>query len=38
MGTHSDSGTYGVQEWLETYAVHCHDHADQISRVLAAEV
>jgi predicted transcriptional regulator len=35
MGTHSDAGAYGVQEWLETYSVHCHDHADQIRRALA---
>jgi hypothetical protein len=34
MGTHSDSGTYGVAEWLETYAVHCDEHADQIRRAL----
>jgi hypothetical protein len=30
MGTHSDSGTYGVQEWVEIFAVHCDEHADQI--------
>jgi hypothetical protein len=29
-GTHSESGTYGVERWLEIYAVHCDDHADQI--------
>ena len=31
-GTHSESGPYGVQQWLEIYAVHAHDHADQIRR------
>jgi hypothetical protein len=31
-GTHTDSGPYGVKEWLETYAVHCDEHADQIRR------
>jgi hypothetical protein len=36
MGTHSDSGTYGVAEWLETYAVHCDEHADQIRRALGS--
>jgi hypothetical protein len=36
-GTHSDSGPYGVEIWLETYAVHCHDHADQIRRALETE-
>ncbi len=32
MGTHSDSGPYGVTDWLETYAVHAHGHAAQIRR------
>jgi hypothetical protein len=31
-GTHSESGTYGVQQWLEIYAAHAHDHAEQIVR------
>ncbi len=31
-GTHSESGSYGVGQWLEIYAAHCHDHADQIRR------
>ena len=30
-GTHSDSGPYSVETWLEIYADHCHDHAKQIS-------
>ena len=29
-GTHSESGEYGVERWLEIYANHCHDHAEQI--------
>jgi hypothetical protein len=29
-GTHTESGAYGVEAWLEIYAAHCHDHADQI--------
>ena len=29
-GTHSDSGAYGVADWLLIYADHSHDHADQI--------
>jgi DinB superfamily len=33
-GTHSDSGPYSVQTWLEIYADHCHDHAKQISDAL----
>jgi hypothetical protein len=31
-GTHSESGPYGVERWLEIYAAHCHEHADQIRR------
>ena len=34
-GTHSESGPYGVERWLEIYATHCHDHADQIRAALA---
>ena len=29
-GTHSESGTYSVDRWLEIYANHSHDHANQI--------
>jgi DinB superfamily len=35
-GTHSESGAYGVERWLEIYADHPWDHADQARRVLAA--
>jgi DinB family protein len=35
-GTHDELPSYGVAEWLEIYAAHCHDHADQIKRALAA--
>jgi hypothetical protein len=31
-GTHSESGRYTVTGWLEIYAAHCHDHADQVRR------
>lgn len=31
-GTHSESGPYSVITWLEIYAVHAHDHGDQIRR------
>jgi hypothetical protein len=34
-GTHSESGAYSVETWLETYAAHAHDHAAQIRAVLA---
>jgi hypothetical protein len=33
-GSHSDSGPYGVDDWLRIYADHSHDHADQIRAVL----
>jgi hypothetical protein len=29
-GTHQESGAYSVDRWLEIYASHSHDHADQI--------
>ena len=32
-GTHSEmGGAYSVERWLEIYAEHPHDHADQIRR------
>jgi len=31
-GTHSESGSYSVEDWLRIYAAHAHDHADQIRR------
>ena len=35
QGTHNESGPYSVIDWLETYAAHAHDHADQIRRARA---
>lgn len=35
-GTHSDSGSYGVEDWLAIYAAHAHEHAEQIRRARAA--
>src|SRR6476469_942081 len=32
VGTHSESGAYSVEKWLQIYAVHAHNHADQIRR------
>jgi hypothetical protein len=29
-GTHSEHGRYDVARWLEIYAAHAHQHADQI--------
>jgi DinB superfamily len=32
VGTHTESGSYSVQDWLTIYAAHAHDHAAQIRR------
>lgn len=36
-GTHTESGPYSVDRWLEIYADHTHDHADQIRRARRGE-
>ena len=33
-GTHTESGRYSVTRWLEIYADHAHNHADQIRRTV----
>lgn len=35
-GTHSESGTYGAEDWLRIYAEHLEVHERQVRRVLAA--
>jgi DinB superfamily len=35
-GTHTESGPYSAEDWLRIYVAHCHDHADQIERVIEA--
>ena len=35
-GTHPDHGSYGVERWLEIYADHAHNHADQIRKARAS--
>jgi len=35
-GTHSESGSYGVEDWLTIYAAHAHNHAAQIRRLKEA--
>jgi len=35
-GTHSESGPYSVETWLEIYAAHCHDHTLQAQRAMAS--
>jgi predicted NBD/HSP70 family sugar kinase len=34
-GRHSESGPYSVDRWLEIYASHSHDHANQIREARA---
>jgi|GEM_PF-370359 hypothetical protein len=34
-GTHSEQGSYSVEDWLRIYAAHAHDHAAQILSVKA---
>src|SRR5262245_8537989 len=35
-GTHSESGAYSMDDWLEIYAAHAFDHAQQIRAARAA--
>ena len=35
-GTHSESGRYTMDTWLEIYAAHAHNHAGQIRRAREA--
>ncbi len=35
-GWHTESGLYTVERWLEIYAAHGHDHAEQIQRARNA--
>ncbi|MBI2838778.1 MAG: DinB family protein [Acidobacteria bacterium] len=32
-GWHTESGRYGVEDWLRIYAAHAHNHAAQIRRL-----
>jgi len=34
-GTHTESGAYSVDDWLQIYATHSHDHAEQIREARA---
>ena len=36
VGHHSESGPYTANDWLSIYAVHLHDHADQIRANIEA--
>ena len=35
-GKHTESGRYTVEDWLAIYAVHAHNHAEQIRRLRFA--
>jgi len=35
-GTHSESGSYSVEDWLTIYAAHARNHAAQIRRLREA--
>jgi DinB family protein len=35
-GTHTESGTYGADDWLKSYAEHLEKHSRQIERNLRA--
>ncbi|HVO09317.1 MAG TPA: DinB family protein [Vicinamibacteria bacterium] len=35
-GRHTESGPYGAEDWLRSYAVHLEGHAGQIEKNLAA--
>jgi DinB superfamily len=37
-GTHTEVGAYSAETWLQIYADHAHNHADQIRRARAAAV
>jgi hypothetical protein len=34
-GTHTQNGAYTPEHWLQIYAAHAHDHAEQIRRARA---
>ena len=33
VGTHTESGRYSTEDWLQIYAAHAHNHASQIRRL-----
>jgi hypothetical protein len=35
-GRHTESGHFTAEDWLRIYAVHLHDHADQIAANITA--
>jgi hypothetical protein len=37
IGTHTESGPYSVEKWLNIYAAHGHEHAAQVKRSRGIE-
>ena len=37
MGVHSESGLFGVRNWISSYTNHPRDHGNQLLRALRAE-
>ncbi len=37
VGTHTERGDFGTEDWLEMYVSHAHDHAAQIRRARARD-
>lgn len=33
-GRHPEHDSYTVEDWLQIYAAHCHEHADQLRKAL----
>jgi len=36
VGSHPEHDRYSVERWLEVYAAHAHNHAEQITRARAS--
>ncbi len=37
MGVHTESGPYGVRNWITSYSNHPREHGDQLLKALRAE-
>lgn len=37
FGTHTESGKYSIDKWLETYSRHPHEHGDQLVRATKGQ-
>lgn len=36
QGWHTEAGLFSAERWLRIYAIHAHDHAEQIDRLRVA--